>query len=282
MAPLGLLIMPIVSASIASTACCYVGVYVVLRRIVFVSAALAQLGAAGVGLGLMLNINPVVTCYAFILLGMLFVPLIQRERRVSRESVLGAMYAIAASLAMIFVAKSPAEEHLMESTLFGELLYATKDVALRLGIVTIITLAIHLVLFKPLLLSSFDPEFATTLGIRTQLFDSVFYIALAILIGECIRAVGALLTFSYLVLPPVTALLLTDRLKIAFVISISCGLVANIAGVIISFHYDLPSSPTVAACTLLPLVAIAPLAICLRLSKARHHIKSIQQPKKQT
>ncbi|MFA4030063.1 MAG: hypothetical protein GDYSWBUE_001458 [Candidatus Fervidibacterota bacterium] len=267
MIPWGLLAMPILSASIASAACCYVGVYVVLRRIVFVSAALAQLGAAGVGLGLMLNINPVATCYAFILLGMLFVPLIQRERKVSRESILGAMYAVAASLAMIFVAKSPAEQHLMESILFGELLYATKDVALRLGAVTAFTLAIHLTLFKPLLLSSFDPEFATTLGIRTRLFDGIFYIVLAVLIGECIRAIGALLTFAYLVLPPLTALLLTDRFKSAFAISISCGLVANIVGIVVSFHYDLPSSPTVAACTLLPLIVLAPLALHSRLLK---------------
>lgn len=261
MLPWSLLAMPIVSASIASAACCYVGVYVVLRRIVFVSAALAQLGAAGVGLGLMLDINPVATCYTFILLGTLFVPLIQREKKVSRESILGAMYAVAASLAMIFVAKSPAEQHLMESILFGELLYATKDVALHLGIVAAFTLAIHLALFKPLLLSSFDPEFAATLGIRTRLFDGIFYIVLAVLIGECIRAIGALLTFAYLVLPPLTALLLTDRFKSAFIISISCGLIANIIGIVISFHYDLPSSPTVAACTLLPLIALAPLGL---------------------
>lgn len=261
--PWHLLLMPMISASIASLTCCYVGVYVVLRRIVFVSAALAQLGAAGVGLGLMANVNPVMTCYAFILLGMLIVPLIRRERRISRESILGATYAVAASLAMIFIAKSPAEQHVMESVLFGELLYATKHVVLRLGVVAATVLMLHLVLFKPMLLSSFDPEYAMTLGINTRLYDNIFYITLAILIGECIRAVGALLTFAYLVIPPVTALLLTAKLKRAFGISILCGLLANFVGIFISFHYDLPSSPTVAACTLLPLILAAPFVACI-------------------
>ena len=263
-----LLLMPFLSAQVASLTCCYVGVYVVLRRIVFVSAALAQLGAAGVGLGLLLNINPVVTCYAFILLGMLLVPIVQRERRVSRESILGAMYAVSASLAMIFVAKSPAEQHLMESILFGELLYSTGDMVLRLSIIAGIVLSTHMLLFKPILLSSFDPEFATTLGIRVKLFDLIFYTTLAVLIGECIRCVGALLTFAYLVIPPLTALLLTSRLKVAFVTSIAFGFIANIIGLIISFKYDLPSSPTVAVCTLLPLILVAPIALGISLSSS--------------
>jgi zinc transport system permease protein len=265
--------MPFLSAQVASLTCCYVGVYVVLRRIVFVSAALAQLGAAGVGLGLLLNINPVVTCYAFILLGMLLVPIVQRERRVSRESILGAMYAVSASLAMIFVAKSPAEQHLMESILFGELLYSTGDVVLRLSIVAGIVLLIHLLLFKPILLSSFDPEFASTLGIKVKLLDLIFYTTLAVLIGECIRSVGALLTFAYLVIPPLTALLLTDRFKVAFAISVAFGFIANAIGIAISFKYDLPSSPTVAVCTLLPLILVAPIALGISLSSTRIKFK---------
>lgn len=260
--PWDLLTIPLVGASIAATSCCYVGVYVVLRRIVFVSAALAQLGAAGVGLGLMLHINPVITCYAFILLGMLVVPLIQHERRVSRESILGAMYAVAAALAMVFIAKSPAEEHVMEAILFGELLYVTRDGAIRLAIVGGFVLFVHLIFFKPLLLSSFDPDYAFTLRLRPWLFDLLFYITLGILIGESIRAVGALLVFAYLVLPPLAALLMTQRLWLTFILAIIWGLVANIVGLIISFRLDLPSSPTVAACTLIPLT-IAALKVLL-------------------
>lgn len=111
------------AAMIAGASLSFVGVYVILRRIVFVGAALAQLGAAGVGLALLtgqsLLLGGTVAVFAGIL-GFILMP--QQERVISRESLLGAAYALASALALLFVALSPVGEAHITSLLFGDLL----------------------------------------------------------------------------------------------------------------------------------------------------------------
>jgi ABC-type Mn2+/Zn2+ transport system permease subunit len=79
------------------------------------------------------------------------------------------------------------------------------------------------------------------------MWDLLLYATIGLSIAFSIHTVGVLLAFSALVLPPVTALLLTRRMKSAFSVSVLLGLAPVPIGLYLSFVGDLPSSATIVA-----------------------------------
>jgi ABC-type Mn2+/Zn2+ transport system permease subunit len=102
--------------------CSFLGVYVVLKRIVFLSIALAQMASAGVALGLLLHVHPLVTALAGSLAGAACLARAGQRRWVPVEAVLGVSYVLAGALAVIFLAKNPLGEARALSMLFGNIL----------------------------------------------------------------------------------------------------------------------------------------------------------------
>jgi ABC-type Mn2+/Zn2+ transport system permease subunit len=236
------------AAAISGVALAYVGVYVVLRRIVFVGAALAQLGAAGVGLALLTEQSPLLMGSAAVLLGVIgFALLPPQERTVSRESLLGAAYALASALALLFVAKSPVGEAHMVSLLFGDLLAVGHGDMELLAAACLLVIALHLFGYHAFVAVTVDPTFAHAVGVRERLTNLLFYLSLGVLVGACIRAIGALVVFAFLVLPPVAGLLWARRFAHAFAIAGTVALLSALLGLWLSFRYDLPAGPSVVA-----------------------------------
>jgi ABC-type Mn2+/Zn2+ transport system permease subunit len=107
---------------------------------------------------------------------------------------------------------------------------------------------LHLVCMKPFVFVSFDPETASTLGLRTRLWTILLYTSLGATIALTIHVVGIMVVFALLVLAPVAGLLLGRRLPSVFLISVVTALVAVVAGLLLSFHADFPSGPAIVAC----------------------------------
>ena len=99
---------------------------------------------------------------------------------------------------------------------------------------------------------------ALALGKRVRLWNTALFLTIGVTIALAIRAAGALVVFSSLVLPPATALLLGRNLRAAFAISVITGVLGGLVGITISYVFNLPSGPTVMVVNLaLLLVAFA-------------------------
>lgn len=255
------------AAAIAGASLSFVGVYVILRRIVFVGAALAQLGAAGVGLalltGLPLSFGGMVAVFTGVFW---FVLLPQQERLISRESLLGAVYALASALALLFVALSPVGEAHITALLFGDLLAVGHGDMELLAAVCLLVIFVHLIAYHAFVSTTVDPAFAHSVGVKVWLVNLLFYLSLGALISACIKAIGALVVFSFLVLPPIAGLLLAKRLQTAFAIAVAIALASAVLGLWLSFARDLPAGPSVVAVcgALTALVSTVRLGLNLR------------------
>ncbi len=234
------------AAVVAGGTLAFVGVHVLLRRMVFVGAALAQAGAAGVGLALLANfpllLGSAVAVFASVL-GFALLP--QQERRISRESLLGAVYALASALALLFVALSPVGEAHISALLFGDLLAVGHGDMELLAIACLVVLIVHLLAYHAFVAVTVDPVFAHSVGVKQKGTDLLFYLSLGLLISACIRAIGALVVFAFLVLPPLAGLLWARRLRDAFAISVVLAILAAIGGLWLSYEHDFPAGPSV-------------------------------------
>lgn len=239
----------LIASLLVGAICAYLGVHVVMRRVVFVGATLAQVSAAGVGLAFLLGFNPWTVSLALTLLGVAIFSSRSADRRTSRESLIAVGYVTASALAILFVAKSAAGEAHLLGMLSGNILTVTPGQIWGMAIVAGIAALLHFAFAKQFLFTGLDPDSAQAAGFRSGYWDLLFFLILGIIIAFAIRIAGALLVFAFLVAPAVTALLLTERLSKVFIMAIAAASAATFIGLYLSFmpSLDLPSGPAIVA-----------------------------------
>jgi ABC-type Mn2+/Zn2+ transport system permease subunit len=243
-------------ALVIALACSVLGVYVVLRRIVFVGAALAQLSSAGIALGTFLygmgiggelTHHPVAMALIITIAGAIFFGLGGGGRAgVPPDAVIGVTYAVAAATGILLVAKARVgEAH--DLFLQGNILGITPTDTLILLAVAVPVLLLHAVFYKEFLFVSFDRETARTLGYNVRRWNLLLYLTLGVVIAYAMQFAGVMLVFNFLVLPAVTGLLLARSMAGIFSIAIASALLAALAGFSLSVPFDLPSGPAIIA-----------------------------------
>jgi ABC-type Mn2+/Zn2+ transport system permease subunit len=261
-------------ALVIALACSVLGVYVVLRRIVFVGAAIAQLSSAGIALALFLGgigvtsgitSHPTAFALIFGLAGAMFFGLGGGSRSgVPPDATIGVTYAAAAAAGVLLVAKAKSgEAH--DIFLQGNILGITRADTLVLLAVSIPVLLVHILFYKEFLFVSFDREMARTMGYRVTFWNLFLYFTLGLVIAFAMQFAGVILVFNFLVLPAVTGLLLARSMAGIFTVAVASALLAACVGFSLSVPFDLPSGPAIIACS----AAFALLAWPARLLQRR-------------
>ena len=243
-------------AIIAAGLCSFVGVYIVLRRVVFVSAAMSQMSGVGVATAFFLCsvmqvdphhaplwLNPLWYATTFAAVGAALFALNVGHRRLASETVVGLGYLVAAA-SVILILNSPRvgqEAHEVNDLLYGNAVVAT-PIQLKIMIVTAAVVGVVHVLFgKEFRFVVFDADMARTLGIRTRSWSLLLFLTFAIAISMSTRAIGALPVFAFMVIPPAVGLLLADRMWSVFAVSIAVGVSSAFLGYWASFRWSLPT-----------------------------------------
>ncbi|GEM_PF-2647237 len=236
----------------------WLGMWVVLLRVVFLGVTLAQVAAAGVALGLVLDSPPLPMGLALTLLVVAGVVRADgKQSSLAADGKLGALFCVASALALLFVSQSPADLDEVQHVLHGNLIYAGRDAVQITAITLIAAVALLGVFFKQLLLVGFDRETAQALGLATQGWLLLLFAVLATVLTVSMRTTGSLLTFAMLLLPSLASLSLRRGLVASFGLASALGGVGTLAGLALAVHADLhlESSITVCLAALLPLCA---------------------------
>jgi ABC-type Mn2+/Zn2+ transport system permease subunit len=243
-------------ALLIALACSVLGVYVVLRRIVFVGAALAQLSSAGIALGMFLNglgiggeltHHPVAMALIVTIAGAMFFGVGGGGRTgVPPDAVIGVTYAVAAAAGILLIAKARTGE-VHDIFLQGNILGITRLDTFVLLAVAVPVLLVHVIFYKEFLFVSFDRETARTLGYNVRFWNLLLYFTLGVVIAYAMQFAGVMLVFNFLVLPAVTGLLLAQSMRGIFAAAVLSALLAALFGFSLSVPFDLPSGPTIIA-----------------------------------
>jgi ABC-type Mn2+/Zn2+ transport system permease subunit len=260
----------LVGSVIVGLVCPLVGAYFVLRRMIFLGVALPQLSAAGIAFSFVayrLAVGPhehgnvserslaMVGSFAFTLAGLLVLTAFERRGRETVEARIGVTYAIAAALTILFLAVDPHGDAEMVNLLKGDILATTRTslklLASLLGAVVLVLFAFR----KEFLLVSFDRDLAVVFGKRAGLWDGLLYLMIGVTISLGVMTAGPLVTFGFLVVPPLTARLVTRRMLSFSLVAAALGGAAAFGGFYCAYRIDLPLGPAeVALASLLLLV----------------------------
>jgi len=236
--------------------CSYLGLYVVLKRIVFVGVALAEVSTTGIALAMVVGFSPMLGALSFMLLGVILFSMHWSPRRVPHESYIGVVYSVASALSILLIAKSPGNESNMLSLMKGEVLTVDPAETMQMLIVFAVVALIHAVFSKEFILVSFDRESANTIGYSAAKWDMLLFLTIGVVIAFSIRSVGALLTSAMLILPAATALLITNRLRHASIAAPILGVIPVFVGLYLSIQpsIDLPASALIVMVSLVMLL----------------------------
>ena len=261
--------------------CPLVGVYFVLRRMIFLGVALPQLSAAGVAAAFLLSsvagvhrhglpgerALAMVGSLGFAFTGLLVLAALERRGRETLEARIGVTYAFAAAASILFVSVDPYGEAEMTHLLRGDVVTTT---AANLRLLAAVSGAVVAALFafrKDLLLVSFDRDMATVLGKRVALWDALLYLLIGVTISVGVMTAGPLVTFGFLVIPPLAARLVTRHMVSFSLLAAAIGGLTAFAGFYFSYRYDLPLGATDVVLASLVLVVVAVVPQLVRLMR---------------
>jgi ABC-type Mn2+/Zn2+ transport system permease subunit len=232
---------------VIALACTLLGLFVVLRRVVFIGIALSEISACGIALAMVMHLPPFAGAALLTLAGVLYVAQPLGEQRIPRDAILGVLFVGSAALSILLVAGSGFGLHEVKSLLYGDLILTSRSDLWGLLAVLVPTVVFMVLFFRPILFSALDPDGARVLGVRVRFWETCFFVALGLAISSASKAGGAMLVFAYLVVVPSAALMLSRRLHIVIVLAILMGIAYTLIGLVVSFVADSPTNPTIIA-----------------------------------
>lgn len=224
------------------------GVFVVIRRIVFVGAALAQISAAGVALAMLMGFHHTeAPAMLATVAGVLALSIRPRRVVLPAEGAIGIVFALASTLAILLIAKAPGGEADSLQLFYGNILAVTPHELRELAVLSPLLLLVHGLFRKEFLLSSLSPDTARAAGVAVGFWSLVLYLTFGVGISAGIRVAGSLLTFAYLVVPALAGLMVARRSWQVVAVAETVGIGGTIVGLVASVQWDLPSGPCVVA-----------------------------------
>ncbi len=235
----------LLAAVLASISCGYIGTYIVTRRIVFISGGISHASFGGIGLAYFLGINPLIGAGVFSLFAALGIEALSHRLDVRRDSLIGMMWSFGMATGIIFVFITPGYAANLMTYLFGNILTVSMTDLYLMAVLCIVIITVFILLFRAILYTSFDPEYARTLGIPTTLVNYILISLVALTIVVCIRVVGIILVIALLTIPQATANLFSKKYKFIILLSVGFGLLSSIVGLFLSYLLNIPSGATI-------------------------------------
>ncbi|MFN2290063.1 MAG: metal ABC transporter permease [Anaerolineae bacterium] len=235
----------LLASLMVGTLCAVVGTYVVLRGMAFFGDALAHAILPGVAIAYLLGANIFWGALLMGLITALGIGYVSRRGQVKEDTAIGVIFA--ASLALGVALLSTVQNYSVDLThiLFGDVLgVSTSDLWLTAGLGLLVLLAVVL-LYKELLVISFDPVLAATLRLPLSTLQYLLLVLIALTIVVSLQTVGVALMVAMLVTPAATAYLLTRRLWHMMIVGAAVGVLSSIGGLYLSFYVNIASGSAV-------------------------------------
>lgn len=234
----------LIASIIIGLVCSIIGVFVILKNLTFIGAGTSHAAFAGVTLGYLTGFNPFSLAILFSLVTAWVVGFLSRYGYLKLDASVGIFYSLTMALAVLFIGLMKVYNAEVYGYLFGSILSVTKAdlaVILILGMVVLFTVYIF---FKEFHFITFDEEMARASGIPAGWLSFLLITLMALTIVISLKSVGAILVFALIVTPAASAYQLTYSMIRMFLYSSIIGVGSSVAGVILSYWFDLPSGAT--------------------------------------
>ncbi len=227
----------------------YLGVHVVGRGIVFVDLALGQISMLGVAFAAVIEQDPTVISILFTLVGAFLMSFIKvTDKRLKLEAIIGIIYAVSSAVTVLLISKAAHGDADIQEVLFGSLFTVTNNQILGMAVVFGLLGVVHFIFRKQFfaITEKFENKEVDDIG-GFNLWNFLFYISIGLAIVLAVRAGGVIPVFTYLVVPPVSAILMTRGTTSLVLIALLLSVVGSVLGIYFSVQFDFPAGSSIVA-----------------------------------
>jgi len=240
-----------------------IGIVIVNRGTSMMGDALSHVSLAGVALGLILSINPLIGAIFACVIGAFSIEKIRKKFPQFGDMATAIITSMGLGLAALLSDFSPGGNS-FDAYLFGSIASVSKlDVVIVL-ITFILVVAISLIYYFGLLSIAIDPQLAKMSGVNVARINSIFTLLSALTIALSAKIIGALMVTSLIVLPVASSLLISKSYKATFLNTLVLGLIYTLSGVILSYYFDLKPGGAIVV------IASLGMLVCLLISKLKN------------
>lgn len=164
--------------------------------------------------------------------------------RIKEDTVMGIMFSGMFALGLVLFSKVETEQHLTH-ILFGNLLGITPQELIQTLIIAALVLLVILLKKQDFLLFCFDLNHARVIGLAVTTLHYGLLFLLALTIISTMQVVGIILVTAMLISPGITAYVLSKNFNKMLLIAIATATSSSFLGIILSYHLDAATGPTI-------------------------------------
>ncbi|HQK63960.1 MAG TPA: metal ABC transporter permease [Candidatus Staskawiczbacteria bacterium] len=222
-----------------------IGIFLVLKRYSLIADTFSHVSLAGIAVGLLLGVNPILAALAFTILASLGVEKLRTSKKIYGESALAIFLSGALAVAVVVISIAHGFNTNLYNYLFGSIVTVTMFDVYIIAALSILVVAVVIKFYKEIIYISFDEDSAKVSGIPVKLINGVLILLAAITVSLAIPIVGVLLISALIVIPVVAAL----QLKKSFLKTLICAefisILSVISGIFVSFYLNLSTGGTI-------------------------------------
>ncbi len=253
-------IFPIVAGVLAGIFSGIVSIYALMKRLTLLSDSISHAAFAGILLGLSINVNPIFSGILYSSINLFIIKFMIEKLRISEDLSIASTLSFNFSISILVISLKGISPSLVFSYIFGNILLI--DIYDLITIITIflLILLISIKYRKEILLITVNTEYSKVLISNYNLVNILIYILIMLTIFSLIKIVGIVLTIALISLPGFIAYLLSNSFYSSILISSFVSVVSILFGILISFVFNLPTSPTI----VMTLIFIASILVALK------------------
>lgn len=225
--------------------CGLIGVYIVLRGMSYIGHGLSHAIFGGAVVTYVMAWNFYVGAGLWGFLAALLINQTVRRTRISADAAIGVVTTASFAIGVALISRYRHFTRSFDAALFGNILGVTTQDVWVVAAVTFVVILMIFFLYKQLLFTTFNAEVAQVYGVKTQWVDTLFSLALAAALIASMQILGVTLIAAALVVPAITARLLTDNFNRMIILSVLIGTVTNLVGMYLSYYIDVASGATI-------------------------------------
>jgi len=225
--------------------CAVVGCFVVLRGMAYLGDAMSHAILPGIAIAYILKGDILLGALVAAILVALGIGFLTKRGAIKEDTAIGILFAATLSLGVALISTIKTYALDLTHILFGNVLGVGETDLILIAVLGIIVLATIVLLYKELLVVSFDPVLASTIRLPTEFLKNLLLVLMALVVVVSLQTVGVGLVAAMLVTPAATAYLVTRRLPSMMVMSALLGALASVMGLYLSYYFNIASGAAV-------------------------------------
>ena len=226
--------------------CGLIGVFILLRSLIFMGEGIAHASFAGGALGILIGINPFYTVFLFSAGSAMSIGYINEKGYIEDNNVaVGIIFALTMACGILFVALIPSYNVAVYAFLFGNVLIVTTEDLIILILISIMIICVLYFMKQELYFITFDEQMARATGLPVRLMLYLFLLLISLTIVISLKAIGAILVFAMIVTPAAAAYQWSYSLNKILYLSVLFGCISSFIGLYLSFVLNFPSGSTI-------------------------------------